>query len=250
MKTKLTGVTIRNLKPAKDGSRVNYFDTQHKSLCLRVGTRDKVWSYHYRFNGKLRSPALGKYAPGRVDHMDRAAAISAANLIDDQITQGVDPKHNSKPIKAKPTAKNPNTYSKRVDQFIKYYKTKKKAPKSKTIKETEAHLTGTHITSIKHSDVKKITRAQLVKLLEDMHETPIQANRLHASLSIFFRWCWDHEYVDVTPLLGLNKRFVEQPRKRYLTSDEIEKFWKGCKELSYPTGNIYLLALVTGQRPG
>ena len=90
--SKLTGVVIKNLKPTGDGGRLNYFDTDHKGLCLRVGARDKTWVYHYRFDGKLRSPALGKYAPGRVDHMDRAAAINAANHIDELIGQGKDPR--------------------------------------------------------------------------------------------------------------------------------------------------------------
>ena len=99
--TKLTGVVIKNLKPTDDGARLNYFDTKHKGLCLRVGARDKTWAYHYRFDGKSRSPALGKYAPGRMDHMDREAAIDAADRIDKLIGQGKDPRTQ----KAKPKPK-------------------------------------------------------------------------------------------------------------------------------------------------
>ena len=44
---KLTGVVIQNLKPSDNGKRLDYFDTQHKRLCLRVGKRDKTWTYHY-----------------------------------------------------------------------------------------------------------------------------------------------------------------------------------------------------------
>lgn len=76
---KLTGVAIQGAKPNDDGSRAWYWDSAHKGLCLRVGNRDKSWLYYYRFDGKQRNQTLGKYAPNRFDHMDRDAAIDAAD---------------------------------------------------------------------------------------------------------------------------------------------------------------------------
>ena len=246
-KTKLTGVVISRLKPSKDGKRVNHFDTQHKGLCLRVGKRDKTWAYHYRFDGNLRSPALGKFAPTRIDHMDRTAAISAANEIDEQVNQGVDPKFNTKPVKAKPTTKNPNTFQRRVEQFLDYYD---RHVKPKTYKHASNLLTSSHVATLKYSDVKKITRVQLVKLLDEMHETPSQGNRLHSYMSVFFNWCWDRGYVDPSPMIGLHKRFKEKPRTRHLDKGELKELWHACKELSYPLGEWCLFTLATGQRPG
>jgi len=247
--SKLTGVVIKNLKPTDDGGRLNYFDTDHKGLCLRVGARDKTWVYHYRFDGTLRSPALGKYAPGRVDHMDRAEAIKAANRNDELIEQGIDPrtqKVKSKP-KPRPTTKNPNALQRRVKQFLKLYKAE---VKPSTYKQAERLLTGPYLDLLAQTDVGKITRVELVELLEDMSDTPTQANRLHAYLSKFFTWCWDRGYVDPSPVTRLKKRFKEKPRKRNLSADEIKQLWKGCLELGYPLGDWCRFTLATGQRPG
>ncbi len=245
--TKLTGVVIKGLKPTESGGRQYHFDTEHKGLCLRVGARDKTWAYHYRFDGKLRSPALGKYAPSRSDHMDRAAAIEAANRIDAMVEQSIDPKGKKKTVKPKPAAKNPNTLKRRVKQFLKLYKRQVKAS---TYGQAKRLLTGVYLASFEATDVKKISRVELVELLEDMSDTPTQANRLQAYLSKFFNWCWDRGYVDPSPMVGLQKRFKEQSRKRYLSGEEIKELWKGCKALGYPLGDWCLFTLATGQRPG
>jgi len=247
--TKLTGVTIKNLKPALDGGRLNYFDSQHTGLCLRVGARDKSWTYHYRFNGTARSPTLGKYSLGRVDHMDREAAIAAANEIELQVSQGKDPrtaKKLSKP-KPRPTTDNPNALKRLTKKFLKLYKKKVKAT---TYNQAERLLTGPYLDLLADTDVSKITRAQLVDLLEDMEDTPAQANRLQSYLSIFFNWCWDKEKVDPSPMAGLKKRHPEKPRKRNLNADEIKKLWKACDKLGYPLGHWCQFTLATGQRPG
>ena len=104
--TKLTGAVIKNLKPGADGSRAWHWDVSYKGLCLRVGKRDKTWSYVYRFDGKQRNQRIGKFAPGRSDHMDRAAAIVTADEIESFIENSIDPKSNNKPVKPKPGVSN------------------------------------------------------------------------------------------------------------------------------------------------
>lgn len=245
--TKLTGVMISGLKPGEDGKRLDYFDTQHRGLCLRVGKRDKTWTYHYRFEGGQRSPALGKYAPTRIDHMDRSAAIAAANEIDKQVDLGIDPKFKTRPARTKPTVKNPNSFKKRVSQFLQYYENRVTA---KSYTHAKSLLNGPYVSTLVHTDVNDITRVQIVELLDDMDRTPSQANRLHSYLSVFFTWCWDRGYVDPSPIVKLRKRFKEESRTRHLDSDEIKDLWKGCKTLGYPLGEWCLFTLATGQRPG
>jgi integrase len=245
--SKLTGVVIQGLKPNDDGSRSWNWDATYKGLCLRVGKRDKTWAYFYRFDGKQRNQRLGKYAPGRTDHLDRQAAILAADEINSRVENNIDPRGNSKPVKSKPTTKNPNSYKRRVQQFLDNYE---RQVKPKTYKHAKGLLNSTHVSAISHSDVNKISRSQIVELLENMHSTPIQANRLQAYLSKFFGWCWDREYCDPSPMVRLQKRFKEKPRKRYLDQDDIKELWKGCKALGYPLGDWCLFTLSTGQRPG
>ena len=245
--TKLTGARITNLKPLPGEAQTRYFDSSYAGLCLRVGSRDKAWAYVYRFDGKLRYKTLGKYAPKRNDHMDRAAAITEADRIGAMVDKSIDPNGNKKLVKPKPALKNPNALKRRVKQFLKLYKRQVKAS---TYGQAKRLLTGAYLAGIEATDVKKITRVELVELLEDMSDTPTQANRLQAYLSKFFNWCWDRGYVDPSPMVGLQKRFKEQSRKRYLSGDEIKELWKGCKALGYPLGDWCLFTLATGQRPG
>jgi integrase len=244
---KLTGVRIATLKPLSGQARTQYFDSAYPGLCLRVGLRDKSWCYYFRFNGRKQYKSLGKYAIGRTDHMDRAAAIKAADEIEKTIEKGINPTATPIRVVRKPTVKNPNAFTRRVQQFLIYYE---RQVKPKTFVHASGLLTGSHVTSITNSDIDKISRSQIVELLEGMHATPVQANRLQAYLSKFFGWCWDREYCDPSPMVRLQKRFKEKPRKRHLSSDEIKDLWKGCIELGYPLGSWCLFTLATGQRPG
>ena len=244
---KFTGVVLKHIKPLPSETRTNYFDSEYGGLCLRVGARDKAWSYYYRFDGKKQYKTLGKYAPGRVDHMDRDAAKKAAGAINSQIEKGINPKLKACPVIPKPTTKNPNALQRRVTQFLNLYEAE---VKTSTYKQAERLLTSPHLEPLAHTDVAKITRVELVELLEDMSDTPTQANRLQAYLSKFFNWCWDRGYVDPSPMVRMQKRFKEKPRKRYLNADEIKNLWKGCLELGYPLGDWCQFTLATGQRPG
>ncbi|MBE9549792.1 MAG: integrase arm-type DNA-binding domain-containing protein [Proteobacteria bacterium] len=246
-KLKLTGAVIRGLKPKADGKRETYWDSAYSGLCLRVGNRDKTWAYFYRFDGKQRNHRIGKYALGRADHTDRAAAIAAADVIQEKIERGIDPKGDIKPIEPKPTTKNPNAFKRRVKQFLKLYENKVKLS---THRQATRLLTGPYVESLAHTSVSKIKRSQLVELLEGMADTPVQANRLQAYLSKFFDWCWDHEYCEPSPMVRLSKRFKETSRTRNLDKEAIKQLWKGCKELGYPLGDWCLFTLATGQRPG
>lgn len=250
---KLTGVTIKNLKPSKNGQRVNYFDMAYRGLCLRVGKRDKTWTYHYRFNGQSRSPSLGKYCPGRVDHMDREAAIRAASEIDRLVDQGIDPKSTIKRTRRNPRAANANAFESRVKEFLQDYKSGRGRPrvvKEKTFRHAESLLQSDYVAALKSTDVASITRSNIINALDQMSDTPTQANRLHSYLSVFFGWCLDHEYLELSPIAHLRKRFPEAPRTRFLSKNEIKGFWIGCTELGYPLGDYAKFVLATGQRPG
>lgn len=258
---KLTGAILDKLRPQSGESRTKYFDSQYGGLCLRVGQREKAWCYFYRFDGKLQYDTLGKYAPGRIDHMDRAAAIAAMGQIDQRIEQGIDPKGKAKsePVKAMPTTANPNAFHRRVAEFLTWYEI---SPRRKggelrskaTVNQARRLLTDQgrfhYLEPLAHSDVGSISRKGIIDFLGDLSENPFQANRIHAYLEIFFGWCWDREYCDPSPMAGLKKQYAEPSRVRKLNTAEIKALWKGCIELDYPWGDLCRFTLATGQRPG
>jgi len=259
---KLTGIEIQRCKPNADGSRSYTYDSSFAGLCLRAGRRDKSWVYYYRLDGRLRGKTLGKYAPDRINHMDRAAAIETAIRIDKVVGQGKDPNQvgiESIVLKTKPTQKNPNTFHRRVDEFLKWYKTSptKRGGKLRsvaTVNQARRLLTDEgqfyYLEPLAYSDVSSIRRADIIHLLEGMKENPFQANRIHSYLELFFTWAWDRNHCDPSPMVGLKKQYAEQSRDRTLTDGEIKDLWKGCIKLGYPWGDICRFTLLTGQRPG
>lgn len=258
---KLTGAILDKLKPASGQPRTRYFDSQYAGLCLRVGGREKTWCYLYRFDGRKQYTTLGRYAPGRIDHMDRAGAIAAMGRIDALIEQGIsqtkkDPRD---PVKARPTSANPNAFHRRVSEFLTWYESSptKRGGKRRgkaTVAQAQRLLTDKgryhYLEPLAHTDVSAITRADILRLLGAMPGNPFQANRIHAYLDIFFNWCWDRGYCDPSPMAGLKKQYAEQSRDRTLTTDEIKRLWDGCIELGYPWGDLCRFTLATGQRPG
>lgn len=259
---KLSRTDLAGLEPSDGESRTNYFDSAHSGLCLRVGRRDKAWYYFYRFDGKQQYQRLGRYAPGRIDHMDRGGAIAEADRIDGLIQQGIQPKHSEhkREALAKPTTANPNAFHRRVDEFLTWYESspikrgKKKRRSKTTVDQARRLLTDKgkfyYLEPLAHNDVSAIGRADILRLLEGMSDNPFQANRISAYLQIFFTWCWDRGHVDPSPMAGLRKQYAEKSRERSLSEAEIKSLWQGCLTLGYPWGDLCRFTLATGQRPG
>jgi hypothetical protein len=68
-------------------------------------------------------------------------------------------------------ATNTNIFSLRVKQFLNLYKSQ---VKPQTYGQAQRMLESSFIAPISQSDVNKITRSQIVKLLDGMHPTPAQ----------------------------------------------------------------------------
>jgi integrase len=77
----------------------------------------------------------------------------------------------------------------------------------------------------------------------------IAANNLRRSIRHVFRWAHQHDLIDSNPAEGVAK---PQPRTtsrdRCLDTEEIKAFWSACDAVGWPTGPIFKLLLLTGQR--
>jgi integrase len=93
---------------------------------------------------------------------------------------------------------------------------------------------------------------------EDIHDllrsvtAPYQANRLHAHLSGFFRWCQTQPAIPVVvnPVKSVLKPNVEVSRDRELSRDEIKTVLTACRDMAAPFGVIYEILIRTGLRKG
>ncbi|MEM6440669.1 MAG: integrase family protein, partial [Pseudomonadota bacterium] len=108
--------------------------------------------------------------------------------------------------------------------------------------------------------VASIAATDIRRLLEDIRDgnaavkaRPYLANRTHAYLSSFFRWCAEPgiEKVPVSPMLGLRRPWEgEEARERFYTDDEIKLIWAAADAAGSVGGAFVKLLLLTGKRKG
>jgi len=90
MKKLLTDKFVATVKPPKDVPQVDYFDLGHPALALRVGHRDKVFTFHYRVGGKLKRVRLGRYPEMTLAEAREAWRLHRKALAEGKVLVAVD----------------------------------------------------------------------------------------------------------------------------------------------------------------
>ncbi|BCH25782.1 tyrosine-type recombinase/integrase [Mesorhizobium sp. L-8-3] len=117
-----------------------------------------------------------------------------------------------------------------------------------------SHWTGR--TFARHDKTPMLTRKDVFAIIDQMADRPSAANHVLGALKHFGRWAEEREYVSVNPFATVRRRFPKGKRDRVLSPEEIKALWlavstaKDDEAIGYPYGQIALLTLVTGQRPG
>lgn len=95
-----------------------------------------------------------------------------------------------------------------------------------------------------------VTRADVHKALDEVADrAPIQANRVAAYLSKFFRWTTTRGIIAANPIVGgIERPAEERKRKRTLDDRELSLVWAAAEGMGYPFGPIVQLLILTGQR--
>lgn len=274
-------LTLMTLKSVKAGSaRQEIPDGLVPGLYLVIqpsGT--KSWALRYRFGGKPKKLTIGPFLFERTEPTERPPeageamtlpeARTAARQALQLLAEGKDPSEARK--RAVEAAVTEAAVSKMRDasflaenlavDFI----TKYAMPKNRTWKETQRQfrksITGwrdPETGEVKFKgpwfgrDVRDISKRDIVKLLDDINDggSPIAANRIFATLSVWFSWMVGRDKLNSSPMVGLKKNAVESARDRVLTDSEIRILWKAASGDGYPFGHMWQLLLLTGQRRG
>ena len=97
--------------------------------------------------------------------------------------------------------------------------------------------------------IAEITRGDIKELIRKKARTaPIAANRLLSLISRIFSWALKEEIVDASPAMKLDRPGKETERERALSADEIKTVWAAFDQLGYPSGSLFKMLLLTGQR--
>jgi integrase len=98
----------------------------------------------------------------------------------------------------------------------------------------------------------EIRRADVRALLETIaaERGGVCANRTRALVSRVFSFAMEKERAESNPVHGVKRLYVEKPRERVLTEEEVRSLWPLFDRLQPAVSAAWRLVLFTAQRPG
>ena len=233
---KFTPMGIKNLKPQK--KPVEYFEQGRQkgegSFGIRVQpSGGKTWFVMYWSpkDGKKRRFTLGTYP--RVTLKEARIACDGAMVL---VHKGIDP------ALERTDYRKAETFS---DLWEFYLESPRAKQKSASTLRTEKRFAERFILPVLESmKIQDISRKDISLILSPIAtETPIQANRIHALLTMLFNLAVDSGWIEYSPVPRKKPGGKENPRQRILSDGEIRTLWPHLPD--------YLkLILLTAQRPG
>ncbi len=98
--------------------------------------------------------------------------------------------------------------------------------------------------------IAEISGVDVSRLIQSVVErgAPISARKLYIALQRLFRWCCEHGFIAVSPMVAAAKPPAERPRDRVLSDAEIAAIWRASDHLGYPWKHCIRLLILTGAR--
>lgn len=221
---------LSNIEPTD--KKATYHDTKTPGLVLIVTAAGSKTFYVYRrVAGKPKHIRLGRFP-----ELSCKAARLAAAKVNSDIAEGA--------YKASCRLK----WSELFEAYIEDSKSRIQHWNDAVI------LNRTHLPEWQDERVNSINRERIVAAHAKLgKEKPTTANRLLSMISCVFRFGLDHgqlEALSSNPASGIRK-FPEKARKRFLSPEELERWFEQVYELKSPTfRDFFLMLLFTGHRSG
>lgn len=220
-----------------------YWDELVPGLHLRVSkTGRKTFAVRYRTNGSQRREKLGVYHP---DLYTLASARDDARSRLGIAAAGADPRDVLENGSAPPACDGFATHARRVLER----RTKVEGLRPATVKERTRVLDKILIPAWGERPPAEIGRTDVKGLRDSLADTPVQANRAVAIVSLIFNELLDDELVAANPAHRI-ARLAEDGRSRWLDRDEIRQAWELFDGMGLFMGGALKVALLTAQRIG
>ena len=226
MKTNLTDVSVRALKPPPKGQLTIWDKTS--PLGVRVSQGGSKTFILMIGSGKRRTL-------GRFGIVTLSKAREEARRIVAEKTLGI----------TVPVVKLGVLFDVAVPTFIEdHYKTLK--PRTKH--EANRLLT-TKFSLLNTKLLSEITDADVSADLKKLADTPSEQLHAFRALRVFFKWCMrpPHRYIKHSPLEGYPAPGKDKKGKRILSDDELRKVWHACEGMF---GDMIRLLILWGCRNG
>ncbi len=251
-KQHLSSQFIKNLKP--QGKRTEYYD-QHlidpdtnglkrkgvKGLLLRLTKAgNKYFYYSYWYDQKSKRYKIGSYP-----NIGLSEARSKARELAGMVNNGTDPQ--AEKNKRKHTPKEA-TFKEVASEFTdKYLPTLRKRTADEYQRMIEVYLT-----PLNDIPIKEISKNQILSILDKKaikEGSPTQANRIRGTLSVLFSFAIDRGLLDTNLVTSIpTYKNGKTKRSRYYSPEEIQELWQWFDSFITPTGQVFKMLLITGQR--
>ncbi len=171
-------------------------------LMLQLRRSSKTWLVRRRINGKASITTIGKHPD-----LSLKAARKEATKITDASTVSVFT----------------------VEQLVAKYMIEVVERKHKRPELSQGYMDRAVLPQIGTQKVRDITRAQLVKLIQDYSKRGARtADQLRSNLKKLFSYAVELGHCDSNPMLEVSSRitgYIPNPRERVLSDDEIKDMW-------------------------
>ena len=227
-------ITDRMLNGAPKSKRDEIWDSVIPGFGYRKSTKGKAAFFiSYRDSiGKKRRHAVGKYPA-----MTLVEARELATGLIKRAARGESLIVNNEKVDTSFAA------------LMERYLTEYAEPRLRTAIQIRRALTMYCLPCFGNRPTERITSVDIYNLLHSV-DAPIQANRLHAHLSGYFRWCQTQPSIPVVanPVKTVLKPNVENSRDRELNREEVQTVLTACRGMGAPFGTIYEILIRSGLR--
>jgi len=237
MGRRIADKSIKKMAAPKQGNRIEW-DAEIPGFGVRV-TAAGVTSFilDYRVAGRQR-----RYTIGRYPELSIAAARVKAGELRLRILEGHDPMEERHQSRLEPTLGD------LAEQYLHQYAATHKRPTS--LRNDRQMLEKIIIPKLGKLRLKSIGKKDIESLHASLKSTPYRANRVLALLSKMFTLAAEWGLRADNPAHGV-PRFQEDRRERWLSVEEIGRFWDALDNYKdQNAANALRLLLLTGAREG
>jgi integrase len=235
-------ITLRTIQlvtpdPHRD---IYVWDPRLKGFGLRITPRGaQSFVFQYRVDG---GPARRKTIGPVGSPWTPATARKEAERLLVQVYQGIDPVEAKREAKRKKETLNFRAYSER---FVELYL---KPNWRGTWGSANCTINNVFIPRWGNRPVHEITRADIVKVLDEYSDRPARRKEIHSLLRKLFNWATDRQDIEVSPLAGMKAPKAVPSRRRVLSDEEIVALWRATENSGWPWGPFVRMLILTMQR--
>jgi integrase len=237
MAQRITQKLISKLSPPPQGNYVEY-DSEIPGFGVRITATGVVaFILNYRIHGRER-----RYTIGRYPELTATAARERALQLRGRVLDGHDPLEERERDRSEPTLGD------LAAQYLEGYAATHKRPTS--IKNDRQMIEKIIVPKLGKLRLKSIGKKDIESLHASLKSTPYRANRVLALLSKMFTLAAEWGLRADNPAHGV-PRFQEDRRERWLSVEEIGRFWDALDNYKdQNAANALRLLLLTGAREG